>query len=74
MRGYATEALRAMVEFGFDALDLHRIHSGGVVSHAVSIRVPEKAGFTQEGKTPMSFPIGDVREDYLLFGLLRSSL
>lgn len=71
-QGYATEALRGIVEFGFCHLDLHRIHSGCAISNAASVKVLEKAGLKREGTTRESFPIGDKWVDYAIFGILRS--
>jgi RimJ/RimL family protein N-acetyltransferase len=48
-RGYGTEAVRLLVQFGFSELKLHRIHLHVFVSNTVAQRVYEKAGFVQEG-------------------------
>lgn len=71
-QGFATQALLGLLEFGFDELHLHRIHSGCVVSNAASIQVLRKAGFREEGRSRESFPIDDAWYDYLTFGVLRS--
>lgn len=47
--GYMTEALRAVVRFGFDELDLHTIEAGIDPGHAGSLRVAERVGFQREG-------------------------
>ena len=47
-RGYATEALRAMVEVARDAGVL-RLYALCHTGHAASVRVLEKAGFAREG-------------------------
>ncbi len=70
--GYATESGKKILKFGFEDLKLHRIHSGCVVSNVASIKVLEKSGFVQEGRTRASFPIDDTWHDYLLFGVLNS--
>jgi RimJ/RimL family protein N-acetyltransferase len=41
-RGYGSEAARALVEFGFDQLGLHRIVGECDVENAASFRVMEK--------------------------------
>ena len=48
-RGYATEALRAVVAYGFDTLGLNRIYAYHFVRNAASGRVLQKAGMTHEG-------------------------
>lgn len=48
-RGLATEALRAILEFGFGQLNLHRIHATCDIRNKASARVMEKAGLRREG-------------------------
>ena len=48
-RGLMTEALRAMIDFGFDRMNLNRIEARCKVENAASARVMEKAGMTFEG-------------------------
>ena len=48
-RGYATEVARALVQFGFDTLQLHRIEAGAATENIASVRVLEKIGMTREG-------------------------
>ena len=47
--GYMTEALRAMIEFGFEKLFLNRIEACFDVRNTASGRVMEKAGMQKEG-------------------------
>jgi [ribosomal protein S5]-alanine N-acetyltransferase len=47
--GYATEAARAVVEFGFANLGLHRIHAHYFAENTASGRVLEKIGMRREG-------------------------
>ena len=49
-RGYATEAARAMVDFGFRHLGLRRISSWCIADNVASARVLERLGFVQEGR------------------------
>jgi RimJ/RimL family protein N-acetyltransferase len=48
--GYATEAARAVVEFGFANLGLHRIHAHYFAENTASGRVLEKIGMRPEGR------------------------
>lgn len=48
-RGYATEAARAIVNFGFESLGLHRIVAECITGNTASARVLEKVGFRREG-------------------------
>ena len=47
--GYATEAARALVAFGFHELGLHRIWAWCIAENIASTRVLEKIGMRQEG-------------------------
>lgn len=72
-QGYATEAARLVIVYGYSALDLHRIQAFCLPSNVGSIRVVEKLGFRSEGTLR-----GYVRkwgnfEDRQVFGLLRDS-
>jgi RimJ/RimL family protein N-acetyltransferase len=48
-QGYATEAARAIVEFGFSYLGLHRIWSWCIADNVGSAAVLKKLGMRQEG-------------------------
>lgn len=48
-RGLTTEALRAMIAFGFEKLHLNRIEAQFDVRNVASGRVMEKAGMRKEG-------------------------
>lgn len=56
-KGYATEAVRALINFGFTKLKLHRIEAGCAVENKGSIRVLEKAGMTREGRKRKVLPL-----------------
>ena len=48
--GYATEAARAIVEFGFTQLKVHRIWSWCIADNTASARVLERLGLRLEGR------------------------
>ncbi len=48
-RGYGTDAMRAIVGYGFRELGLHRIELTVAPFNQAGIRAYEKAGFTEEG-------------------------
>ena len=62
--GYATEAARALLSFGFESLGLHRMAATCDIENAASIRVLEKVGMRREAQ---------FREDTLLRGRWRDS-
>jgi ribosomal-protein-alanine N-acetyltransferase len=48
-RGYATEAAREMMRYGFEELGLHRIEARYMKGNEASVRVMEKLGMSFEG-------------------------
>ena len=48
-RGYATESVKKVIQFGFETLNLHRIEARYIVGNEVSRRVMEKCGMSFEG-------------------------
>ncbi len=49
-KGYATEAARACIDFGFHQLDLQKIIGRALPGNLASIRVLEKTGMTYAGE------------------------
>ncbi|HSB66380.1 MAG TPA: GNAT family protein [Anaerolineales bacterium] len=49
-QGYGTEAVRLLVQHGFNTLNLNRIYLRVLESNPRAIRAYEKAGFTHEGR------------------------
>lgn len=70
-QGYATEAARAIVQFGFTHLALHRVESHCVADNVGSARVLEKVGLRREGCLRENQYYKGRWWDTLLFGLLR---
>jgi RimJ/RimL family protein N-acetyltransferase len=68
--GYATEAARAIVAFGFVHLRLHRISSWCVADNLGSAHVLEKLGMRQEGRLRENEHYKGRWWDTLLFGML----
>jgi RimJ/RimL family protein N-acetyltransferase len=69
-RGYATEAVHAVLNHAFGALGLHRVTLHIDPENVASQRVAHKLGFRLEGRMRESFPIGGRFRDELVFGLL----
>ncbi|MFA6060878.1 MAG: GNAT family protein [Taibaiella sp.] len=64
-KGYATEALKELLRFGFQDINLHRIEAGCAVENIGSIKVLEKAGMIREGRTRKLLPIrGEWMDNY----------
>ena len=49
-QGYATEAARTVLEYGFSLLRVHRVWASCVADNVGSARVLEKLGMRQEGR------------------------
>lgn len=69
-RGYMTEAVNAVVRYGFEEEGLHRIELHAAVGNHGSIRVAEKVGFTRTGIARMADPAPEGWRDLLIFDLL----
>ena len=69
--GFATEAGRAVLEYGFTAYQLHRIHACHMARNPASGRVMQKLGMRHEGTQKEALRRWDVFEDRVLYGLLR---
>jgi [ribosomal protein S5]-alanine N-acetyltransferase len=69
-QGYMTAAVRAVVPFVFDSLELHRLEAACIPSNTASIRLLEKTGFKREGLARRYLRINGVWQDHLLYALL----
>ena len=67
-RGFATAAVRSMVDHAFDELRLHRVEAACLPANHASRRVLEKAGFELEGRARAYLKINGDWADHLLFG------
>jgi ribosomal-protein-alanine N-acetyltransferase len=70
-RGLVPEAVRAILAFGFDAMDLHRVEANVDPDNARSIRVLEKLGFVREATLRENWRFGARFTSSAIFGLLR---
>ncbi len=69
-QGYATEAARALVQFGFSQLHVHRVWSWCIADNAASVRVLEKLGMRREGRLREKHYFKDRWWDTLLYAVL----
>jgi len=70
-QGYCTEAARAVLAYGFTALQLNRIHATHLRRNPASGRVMEKIGMTKEGLLRQHAKKWDRYEDLVQYGILR---
>jgi ribosomal-protein-alanine N-acetyltransferase len=73
-RGYATEAARGLLAWGFRHLDLHRVTAFTDVDNAASARVLEKCGFTREGVVRERVRAPGGWRDHALYGMIAGEL
>ena len=69
-RGYATEAAREMVRFGFEHLRVHRVWSWCVADNVGSAHVLEKLGLRLEGRLRHNEFYKGRSWDTLMYGIL----
>jgi RimJ/RimL family protein N-acetyltransferase len=69
--GYATEAARAMLRYGFESLKLHRIFASYFKHNAASGRILVKLGMRHEGCQREHIRKWDQFVDLELYGMLR---
>jgi [ribosomal protein S5]-alanine N-acetyltransferase len=69
-KGYTTEALAKILNFGFTELKLHRIEAGCAVDNIASSKVLEKVGMIREGVKRKKLPIRGEWKDNYFYGIL----
>ena len=69
-KGYASDATRHMVTFGFEELRLHRISAAIGPDNAASIAVVRKLGMQYEGRIRDHVFTNDAWRDSLLYAVL----
>ena len=72
--GYATEASRALVEYGFTHLELNRIEARHLVRNPASGRVIQKLGLSYEGTLRQSVRKWGRFEDLAMYSLLAADV
>jgi RimJ/RimL family protein N-acetyltransferase len=72
--GYMTEAVRAVLNFGFGELGLHRIWATTDVENVASCRVLEKVGMIQEGLLRQDKLVRGQWRDSFLYAVLEGDL
>ncbi len=71
-KGYATEAASAVLDYGFQTLELHRIEAGHYPCNPASGRMLEKIGMQFEGVMRGDLLKGDQFEDTVMYARLRT--
>lgn len=71
-RGITTEAVRLVLEFGFQTLNIHRIEAYVAPQNLASVRVLEKSGFVREGLLRQLLFINGVWVDHYMYAILQN--
>jgi ribosomal-protein-alanine N-acetyltransferase len=69
-QGYMTAAVRAVVPFVFDSLELHRLEAACLPTNTASMRLLERVGFKREGLARRYLRINGEWSDHVLYALL----
>lgn len=70
-KGYMREALAALINFGFEKLDLNRIEADIDPRNQASLRSVERLGFIKEGHLRERWIVDGEVSDSSIYGLLR---
>lgn len=70
-KGYATEAVRAVLGYGFGELGLYRIYADHFAGNDASGRVLTKVGMTQEGTLRGQFVKAGRHIDTVLYAIIK---
>jgi len=70
-QGIASEALRAILRFGFEDMDLNRVFARTIADNHESVRLLERLGFQREGtQRAHSWEDDETFHDSAIYGLL----
>ena len=69
-KGYASEAVSAMLDWGFEQLDLNRVGADVDPRNTPSVRAVERLGFVREGHLRERWIVGGEICDSWIYGLL----
>ena len=73
-KGYASETLRKIIDYGFDTLKLHRIEAGCAIENIGSIKVLEKVGMIREGRGRQILPLKLGWSDNFQYSILETDM
>lgn len=69
-KGVGTEAAKLLLEYAFQRLRLHKVTSKVLAYNQASVRMNEKAGYTQEAYLRDELFLDGKYEDLILFGAI----
>lgn len=71
-KGIMTRAVRGLIDYAFEELDLNRIDIRVAVDNGPSRAIPERLRFKEEGLLRQTEWVHDHYVDHIVYGLLRS--
>ncbi|MEG0927278.1 GNAT family N-acetyltransferase [Chryseobacterium sp.] len=69
-KGYGTEALHRIIQFGFEDLKLHRVEAGCAVDNIASYKIMEKTGMIREAHRRKLLPLKNGWSDNYEYAIL----
>lgn len=69
-KGYGSEAMRLILNFAFDELNLYRVQLTAFSYNTRALALYERLGFTREGAFRQALERDGQRHDLILFGIL----
>ena len=73
-KGYATEAIKLVVDYAFNKLNLHKLTAGSYDVNLGSVRAFMKAGFAEEGLRRSQYYCNGQYVNEILVGIVRSAV
>jgi len=73
-RGIMTEAVKVLMRYGFEELELNRIEIRAGVDNTKSRAIPERLGFMQEGILRQAEYVNGEFKDMAVYSLLREDI
>jgi RimJ/RimL family protein N-acetyltransferase len=70
-KGYGTEAVRTLLGFAFDQMNLHRVQLVAYEFNERAMRCYQKCGFREEGRLRSKHFYGGAYHDEVIMGILR---
>ena len=70
-KGFMTEALKTVLEYGFTELKLHRVEALIAAENEPSLKLLQRYGFTKEGTMREDYVVNGVNEDSDCYALLK---
>lgn len=72
-KGYANEAVKALIQYGLEVLNLHRIEAGVAIKNERSIKLLEKVGMVREGHHKKILPINGKWMDNYSYAIVKDN-